>query len=327
VRLTIGIPTYNRALKLKIQLDNLLNLISKSLYKDSITLFVSNNGSIDNTIDILNEYKDKFAKFEILFYVNNFIRNQGFDNNIYFLYNQNKSNFIWFLSDDDRIQENALNQIFLDIDKYNPDIIYYNFYQKPFFATNPYIEKTIFTNNDTTHYIKKIIDFPKLTSLIFKNKKICNYHFRNNLGFAHIEYVILNTIPNGSILLSNNFIAGVQEDYLENITFAPYIGNDLNQSIMHTLEQINKIELYNVLKIEYTDPLTSSLNMLSAYYRGTFVLIPELKNVLLKTIRYEFKARNITLFFRKIVLFEIFKYILSYLIFLTQKIYKSIINK
>ena len=35
---------------------------------------------------------------------------------------------LYNLSDDDRIQENALNQIFLDIDKYNPDIIYYNFY-------------------------------------------------------------------------------------------------------------------------------------------------------------------------------------------------------
>jgi len=319
MRLTIGIPTYNRALKLKLQLNNLCKLISKSSFKNHITVYVSNNGSNDNTIEIIKEYEVKFKQSEISFISNNFPINKGFDTNILFLYYENKSDFIWFLSDDDEIQENSIEQIFIDINKHNPDIVYYNFNQEPYTFITPYIEQSsIYKFNDNITGLKKIINWPKLTSLVFKkrNNNIILPH--NNFGFAHIELVLFNSIPNGIILFSNYFIASVQNDYLDNINFPPYIGNSLNQSIKITLEKLDQNIYYEILKIPNTDPLISSLNMLGASYRNKFLLNSNLKNELLSTIKYELKKRNYKLLINYRFIFELFKYIISYLFFVNK---------
>ena len=56
--LSICIPTLNRASYLKSHLDALLT------FKDlKIEINISNNASTDNTLDIINEYKNKFEKF------------------------------------------------------------------------------------------------------------------------------------------------------------------------------------------------------------------------------------------------------------------------
>jgi hypothetical protein len=328
VKLTIGIPTYNRALKLKLQLDILLNLISKSSYKDFITISISNNGSVDNTAQILKEYKDEFAKYKISYYVNNFELNEGYDSNILFLYNQNKSDYIWFLSDDDEIQENAIDQIFFDIQNFTPDILYYNFNQEPYTIRRPYIKQlTFLNNNDNILGLKKIINWPKLTSLVFKRNELNLFLYNNNLGFAHIELVLFNSIPNGIILLSNYFIAGVQKDYLENINFPPYIGNNLNNSIKITLEKLNQIEYLDYFKIPHTDPLVSSLNMLGAFYRKKFVIKSNLKTELLFTIKYELKNRNFKLLSEYKSILELIKFFISYSFFISRLLINKLIRK
>lgn len=313
MRLTIGIPTYNRALKLKLQLANLLNVISKSSYKDSITISVSNNGSDDNTIEIIKEYENIYKQSKILFFSNNFPSNNGFDSNILYLYNENISDFIWFLSDDDEIQENSIEQIFTDINKFNPDIIYYNFNQEPYTINKPYIkELSIYNFKDHIPGIKKIIDWPKLTSLVFKNNKRYIKLNSNNLGYAHVELVLINILFNGKVLLSNFFIGKPQIDYLDNIDFPPYIGNNLNKSLNITLESLNKLYLFNSLKIPYTDPFISSLNTLSCFYRGKHMLTNKLKKELELQIFINIRKLNfITLSNYKLYL-EFIKFILSY---------------
>ena len=53
--LTIAIPTYNRSAKLDETLNRLFKLIIDSKFKKEIILFVSNNGSNDDTSDNFND--------------------------------------------------------------------------------------------------------------------------------------------------------------------------------------------------------------------------------------------------------------------------------
>lgn len=55
----------------------------------------------------------------------------------------------------------------------------------------------------------------------------------------------------------------------------------------------NKEEFYDHLEIKITDPLTSSMNTLGSYYRGRFVLTPELKSELYSTVMYELRNLKI----------------------------------
>ena len=55
--LTIAIPTYNRSAKLDETLNRLFKLIIDSKFKKEIILFISNNGSNDDTSDILNKQR------------------------------------------------------------------------------------------------------------------------------------------------------------------------------------------------------------------------------------------------------------------------------
>jgi len=111
--LTIAIPTYNRAAYLERQLSRL-----KRQNDDRIEILVSDNGSDDNTAEVVSRYcKD----MNNLFYSRN-TENIGFDQNIMKLYFLARSKYIWFLSDDDPILEGAVCNILRFIDAHQPTV-------------------------------------------------------------------------------------------------------------------------------------------------------------------------------------------------------------
>ena len=56
--LSIAIPTFNRDVKLKNQLDSIDASLSRSKYNKRIELLVSDNCSSDNTSQILSSFKE-----------------------------------------------------------------------------------------------------------------------------------------------------------------------------------------------------------------------------------------------------------------------------
>ena len=58
--ITFSIPTYNRGNKLFLLLSILLTEIKNSKYKDEIGVFISNNGSTDNTKEVIINFKKQF---------------------------------------------------------------------------------------------------------------------------------------------------------------------------------------------------------------------------------------------------------------------------
>ena len=311
MKLTIAIPTYNRSNKLQDTIKKLLLQIISSNHRSNVAVFVSNNGSTDSTINVLEIFEKIFQEHNINFRYNNFKKNEGFDNNVCKCYSECCTDYIWLLSDDDIISDFAVNQIFIDIAKYNPNIIFYNFCQEPYSRYNPYIKENNYFKYFDVNAAKIIINFPKLSVFVFKKILHLDIQFNYNLGFAHITLMLHLFTNNGGLLLSKYFIGEPQNDYKDNIDFVPYIGNNLNLTLLKYLKTSSSDNLYNLLKLPYTNPLSSSLNMLSCYYRGKFYVSNQLKLDLFNTIRDEIANPKFKNIFTLKTIIELFKIIFS----------------
>lgn len=297
--LTIAIPTFNRANRLEKSLNDLLSQIIKSEKKQYLSVFVSDNGSIDTSAAVINKYSDIFKQNNILFSSHSFSNNRGFDANVQNCYRNCDSEYVWFLSDDDTIIDGAINSIIGDIQKHAPSVLYYNFDQDPYNSENPYIKaKILYRNVDVNniHSILKIINWPKLTSLVIRKidgqagekVKTCDF------DFMHVALAIQTGLDYGRVFHSDKFIARPDDDYKDHIDFPPYIGNNLKKTVRLVLLLNNKADIYQQIKIKKVDPLTSSMDTLGSYYRGKFVLSTELKSELYSTVIHELKNLKIS---------------------------------
>ncbi|WP_129101921.1 glycosyltransferase family 2 protein [Arcobacter sp. F2176] len=169
-KLTIYIPTYNRAESVLKQ----LNLI-KTINNDNITVIVSDNCSTDR---IGYEKVKAFCLNNNILYIKNFV-NVGADANIFngFIVSQN-SKYIWILSDDDLLKKDAVERVLEILNNNNFDLLFFTFH---------YIENLSYaTWNQADLYNKniKISDGSGLISnVIYKSDFIKE---SIPIGFQHI---------------------------------------------------------------------------------------------------------------------------------------------
>lgn len=104
--LSMCIPTYNRADCLKRLLDNIIPQILES--GEVIEVCISNNGSTDNTREIVINFKEKYP--DLIKYSEN-EENLGFDRNVFRVVNMAEGEFVWTFSDDDLIVENGFEKV------------------------------------------------------------------------------------------------------------------------------------------------------------------------------------------------------------------------
>ncbi|MBL7004978.1 MAG: glycosyltransferase, partial [Gammaproteobacteria bacterium] len=81
MRLTIAIPTYNRSARLEKALVNLCAEINSASKKSNVTVYVSNNGSTDDTDKVISQCSKLFIESGIPFSSSRVESNQGFDAN------------------------------------------------------------------------------------------------------------------------------------------------------------------------------------------------------------------------------------------------------
>lgn len=108
--LSICIPTYNRADCLKRLLDNIIPQILES--EEGVEVCISNNGSTDNTRDIVINFQEKHPN--LIKYSEN-EENLGFDRNVFKVVNMPKGEFVWTFSDDDLIVKDGLKEVIKSI--------------------------------------------------------------------------------------------------------------------------------------------------------------------------------------------------------------------
>ena len=152
--LSICIPTYNRS----IYLDKNLNSILENYddVKDEIDIYVHDNDSSDNTIDIIKKYK--LLGLKINFHKHS--KNIGTELNFLSLYNIAKTHYLWILCDDDYITAGSLKLIINCLRENTFSIVYLN---------------NIFYHND----LPEVKHIDKLNIEIFDNPKsfIQRVHF------------------------------------------------------------------------------------------------------------------------------------------------------
>ena len=118
VFLSIAILTYNRAGSLEKLLNNILPQIKTS--KEKVQVCISNNGSEDNTREVVLGFQRKYP--DLIKYNEN-KENLGFDANMVKALEMSDGNFVWTFGDDDLPAENALSEVVEFLKQKNQDKI------------------------------------------------------------------------------------------------------------------------------------------------------------------------------------------------------------
>ena len=120
--LSICVPTYNRAARLRVMLQAVLPQIAK--HADQVELWVSDNASPDNTSCVIEEARS----FGPVSYSRN-LSNLGVVANIIKLTTQlARGEFVWVLGDDDLLRPKALARVLSTVETHRQlDLIYFNF--------------------------------------------------------------------------------------------------------------------------------------------------------------------------------------------------------
>ena len=168
--LSIVIPTFNRSELLKITLNQLIFNTHKLENFNNIEIIISDNHSTDNTQEIVK--KIIISNPALLIKYNRNSSNLGFDKNCIVGASLCTGNFIWFISDDDIIKQDAFDQILTSIkNNFQVKFIFLNYTVKtPGWEEAPplYLAKDLIVDcNDLILNTK--LNFSCITSCIFES--------------------------------------------------------------------------------------------------------------------------------------------------------------
>ena len=116
-KLTIAIPIYNGGKTIKRLLDC---IFSQNFSTDDVDIIICDNGSTDNTLEVIKPYEDKFR-----LYKNE--TNLGADKNFELCVTRSTSEYVWILGDDDYLKDNTINTILDKINSKSYACIFINF--------------------------------------------------------------------------------------------------------------------------------------------------------------------------------------------------------
>ena len=213
-KLLITLPSYNRCELLKIQLEKLIILKENSTI--DIDIFVFNNGSTDNTEDILADYpNDKITIFKndknknwgpLIAQISSFIKKES-----------PHYDYFWILSDDDFIFEKELVNFFNQINEDSTTESAY-FLKSIKIAHNgkklvrPVVNQELYETINDSLLISTII-YP--TKNIFKYFDIYFEKFKEN-DFAHASFILSYLKTSKNIKISENILFTENNNFIWN---------------------------------------------------------------------------------------------------------------
>ncbi|HVT63518.1 MAG TPA: glycosyltransferase family 2 protein [Legionellaceae bacterium] len=118
LKLTISIPTWNRAEFLKPNVLSIIAAIEKAA-TDQVEVFISDNASTDDSAEFLRDISQQYPFIRYICQSHN----QGANANFYTVLKEARGTYIWLLGDDDQIHEDCIQRILTDIDQYQPGIM------------------------------------------------------------------------------------------------------------------------------------------------------------------------------------------------------------
>jgi len=217
-KISILIPTFNREKKIISLLKRIEHFFDNNEnLKSSFEIHISNNGSIDNTEHLVTD----FIKGKKYYYYYNQQNNLGFDKNIEFLFDQVKTEYLWFFSDDDIFYEFAFEKVLNAVRIEYPDVLLFSFAQP---ASNLELtfnfQQTIHNTRDKKEIINLIPLFPKLSIYVMKkivipeeNKLYLNSVIGKGFYFLSLSYTILSLSPEPKLTILSEQLASSDNDY------------------------------------------------------------------------------------------------------------------
>ena len=134
IKLSLCIPTYNRVEDLKITLEEIINQLKNldSKTRSEIHVHIQDNCSTDNSSYLIKKspLKSEFINNGILFTYEVNKKNLGFDRNLLKCIDNSLGKYIWLISDDDHIFNNAIKKVF-EYTVENFDMVNFQFNQLP----------------------------------------------------------------------------------------------------------------------------------------------------------------------------------------------------
>lgn len=197
--LTIGIPTYNRGRFLSSSLGSICREFGNN---EDVEILVSNNGSTDNTEEIILDFKKRYNN--VVYYKQD--ENVGFDRNLKTILDLAKGEFIKGHGDDDYIIDGKLSPIIQEIQKASDfDLFFINTYQHEFSVISKGIDNYIkgTRNSNGITFISTIIFRKSAYNNIIDKEK----HVGSKIYQLYIQMEILKNNPNFYIF-GGPFIAG-----------------------------------------------------------------------------------------------------------------------
>jgi len=211
IKLSICIPTYNRAKFLPDLLDSIVKQIDDS-NKNIIEVVISDNASKDNTKEVIDSYRSKIPNLVYF----RWDENKGADRNFIKVVELASGDYCWLMGSDDVIIASSitfiLNQLNLDFDVFLCNRIDTNIKLEPYkynrwLKTRRDFSFDLEKRNEFIKYLKLSNSlgalFSYISSIIIKKKMwnnvICNEDFIGT-NYYH-SYVILYAIKNHSVKL------------------------------------------------------------------------------------------------------------------------------
>lgn len=119
--LSICIPTYNRAAKLKRSLEELARMVAASAYRDRVEVVISDNASTDATPASVAGALDALAAACPVVAFRQGV-NLGAEPNFKFLYENCSGRFMWLVSDDDVLVGDEVERMIADLIRHDPEV-------------------------------------------------------------------------------------------------------------------------------------------------------------------------------------------------------------
>ena len=178
--ISIIVPIYNSEKYLNKCIDSLINQTEKN-----IEIILVNDGSTDNSEEIIKEYKDKRIKY----YKN---KNQGIGKTRNFGIEQATGSYIMFVDSDDYIEKNACEKMYNKAVNENLDVVLCDFYKEYDNGNIEEIHTNSFNNSSLKENPNIITDYLCPWAKIYDRKLIIdnNIKFVENLKYEDAPFVI-----------------------------------------------------------------------------------------------------------------------------------------
>ena len=255
--LSICIPTYNRHLLLINTVNMLIHQINGNSLNDHVEIIISDNASTDDTLGSCKVLVENNLNVSIRHFRNP--SNIGFDRNCLAATKFASGEFVWLMSDDDKLNDDAIIKIY-DSLKENSDVVFafinYSLITPGFDEYFPlrFSKNLLLTADELV--IKTQLGFGFVTSCIFKRKIWEQLNLEGYLGSNWLQlYAVKDAALFGkSLVIAEPLIKMIRGTLLE--------------SRIERRSKDQKIDLFMQFHLDYLDYLETYID--SGYKSSTY---------------------------------------------------------